>query len=181
MEIPTITRDIEEILRAKTREPVETCGYLIFMKGEYTPSGFDEAIIAIETSLGTVGSVDTSPGMERILSLILEQEPALGVMEFHVHPEILGKQWTDKLSETDIGTIYREFAKSTDYKHLFVTPDCYAFLEFDPQEPSGISGWQFKWGTAPKRTSFDREYSRQELAEGIARAVDRAIGLHYAA
>jgi len=176
LRFPTITKRIEDILKEKTQLPVETCGYLIFMKGEFTPDGYDEAIIPVETNLGTATSVDTNPIMDIIISYILKEKPSLGAIEFHVHPECLGEQWYNSLSQhADIPILLKTLDQNPDYVHLFISPNFYAFIGADPTSSTGIGGYQLSWGNAPERTPFDKYYNRTELGERIIQIINKAL------
>jgi len=155
MEIPKLTRNIEEILRAKTQEPRETQGYLFYMRGQRTPSGHAEAIIPIETGIGTAGSVTRHPQAIRAVERTLNSDLRLGVVEFHVHPAILGEDWADRLSTfADIPVIKEALAEDPTYIHLFMSPKLYTFLGKSSTSATGIGGPVYQWGSAPVRTSF---------------------------
>jgi hypothetical protein len=175
----TFNKWVEDLLKAKTQQEEETCGYLVYMKGQYTPNETNEGIVPVETGTGLAGHVTTKPKIENAVTEALSQNQKLGGLEFHVHSlgtMRLNPKWGNSLSNFgDMPYIRQRIEQDPNFQHLFVTPSLYAFVYANPNFASGLGAVKHRWGSAPIRTSFDDIYDREALAKSITKAINEEL------
>jgi len=175
-------RWVEDIFRGKTLREEETQGYLVCIKGKFTPNGVDEGVVPVETGIGPAGHVTKNEKIYNALQKVVQGSKILDTLEYNIHSSDtlkLDPKWAYSLSNFgefgDMPLIREEIRKDPDYQHLFVTPECYVYVYANPASSSGLSGKKYVWGTAPLLTSFDWRFDRKALADAITKDINEAL------
>ena len=160
-----------KVLRTKTLRAPETCGYLLYTKGNYTASCQDEGIVPIVTGKGDLGETIPDEIIVNAVSKVICELPKHGALEFRARSA--GK---------NIPFDYWRIHRNPDHRFLLITPKGYTLVYANPNARSGLAGRKYEWGSEPARTLFDEQLrkfnpstNRIALAKCLIDCVDEEI------